>query len=240
MNMSKTESQSQVTPTRSEQQQQQQLRPHRPFEDAFRALDRLSESMAFPLTSFFSDPFFRDDYHNDYLEFRNRFSRMLEPFSRGFERFGDSTSFFRHDDDELSKHTNRLFDKFCNDENKEKIENLEKVDKHSEESEPEFLSHPKELEDLYNRYKANSQGSEGKSYVAGKSFSTSTITKNGKSVTVSRNSELTPDGEIKTTVDEKFRDNEGHDKTKSWKKQFALGGNENQGNMIKDASNKSA
>jgi len=211
---------------------------HHPFgfdldfiDDSFnRALNRFSRRFGF------SDSLF---FNNGDVDFESHFSRMLAPFKREFMNefsLKSSPSFFRHDND-LSKYTQKLFNEFTNDEKKNR--NNDKSLSEEEHPDDEILKHPKELEDLYTRFRS-SEGSNNNSNsaVSGRSFVSSTIMRNGKSVTVSKHSELTPDGTIKTRVDQKLRDHdhEGHDQTKSWEKNFSLDKNK-QDKMIENKSN---
>lgn len=193
-----------------------------PMNDAFRAMERFSERLGFP-SSFFSDPFFNSE---DNFGFGNRLAKLMEPFGDEFKNFGGSSSFFGRDNG-LSQYTEKLFEEFSNKKEGEEMEIL------SEDPNDEFLQHPKELEDLYSRFK--SEGSDSNSVVTGRSYVSSTICKNGKSITVSKHSELTPDGMIKTRLDQRFKDNEGHEKSKSWVKDLSLKGD--QPNMIQDIEN---
>jgi len=186
--------------------------------DIFHELDRISERFGFP-SSRISHPFLDELDH-----FERRISKMMEPFRNEFGVLRNPSPLFRHDN-EIFNHTQRLFDKFSNthDEQREGFK--------PDEPDVELLSHPRELEDLYKRYKADD--SEGRGVVSGKSYASSTIYKNGKAVTVSRHSELTPEGVINTKLDQKFTDEAGHDQAHSWKKRFELKNN-NQQNMIKE------
>ena len=200
--------------------------------DAFKTLDRCSKRFGFPSSSsFFSDPFF--DQENEDLSFEDRFSRMVKPFFSEMNEFGCSSSLFKQDN-ELSRYTEKLFEEFSK--NGTETEEQRNMCIEEEEAQNELLNHPKELEDLYKTFKPT--GSEDNSVVTGRSFVSSTITRNGKSVTVSKQSELTPDGTIKTRIDQKLRDRDGHDQTKSWKKDFLMNGN--QQNMLKNNDSQDA
>lgn len=54
--------------------------------------------------------------------------------------------------------------------------------------------------------------------VMGASYQMSSITKDGKTATVSKISQLSPNGKVRTKVNERVEDAEGHCKSKTWKK----------------------
>jgi hypothetical protein len=207
----------------------------------FGMLERFSERFGFPWSRFYDDPFFFNINN-----FEDRFANMLDTFERRFKGFGDSSAFFERDND-LSKYTQKLFDEFTgnnsnsNEKREQETSFPSSEDPNVADDDNGFLNHPKELEDLYNRYR--SQGTEEDHHihhpvVTGRSFASSTICRNGKSVTVSKHSELTPDGTIKTRVDQRFKDNEnnGHNKTKSWVRDLNLNKSHHQ-NMIQGDNN---
>ena len=225
-----------------EQQQQQQQDTRgtvstrddwfRPFnfaeiaEDWFRELDRISERFGFP-PSLFSRRLSRDWWDDDFFGFDRHLSRWVPPaisrimddfdreFFREFRRpFSSPISMFGgHDSRNISEYTQKMFDELSNNKDKELS-----IPEPSE----DLLSHNRELEDFYKRYKPKDESGS----IYGKSYVSSTISRNGKSVTVSKESELAPDGTIKTKLDHKYKDNEGHDHEKHWEKCLDLKGGE--------------
>lgn len=79
----------------------------------------------------------------------------------------------------------------------------------------ELLQIPEEFEDVYKEF-----GERGSGMVSGTSYQTSNITKDGKTVTVVRQSKLNPDGSISTKVSQHFDDGKGQRDTKSRKKKI--------------------
>ena len=204
---------------------------HRPFNFAeiahnwFRELDRVSEQFGFPpslfsrrLTRNWDDDFFGFDRHLSRWA-PPVISRILDDFDREFFRefrrpFSSPISMFGgHDSRNISEYTQKMFDELSNNKDKELS-----IPEPSE----DLLSHNRELEDFYKRYKPKDESGS----IYGKSYVSSTISRNGKSVTVSKESELAPDGTIKTKLDHKYKDNEGHDHEKHWEKCLDLKGGE--------------
>jgi len=81
--------------------------------------------------------------------------------------------------------------------------------------EDDLLKIPEEFEDFYRDF-GESHGSK----VSGTSYQTSKITRDGKTVTVVRESKLNPDGTISTKVRQHFDDGDGHQDTRSRKKKI--------------------
>lgn len=77
----------------------------------------------------------------------------------------------------------------------------------------ELLKAPENLGDAYQKL-----GEKSGAKLSGTSYQTSTITKDGKTVTVVRQSKLLPDGRISTKVSQHFQDESGHRDTISRKK----------------------
>jgi hypothetical protein len=234
---------------------------HRPFDferianDWFRELDRVSEQFGFP-PSLFSrrlTPRVFDDDDDDFFGFDRHLSRWMPPaisrimrdFDHEFRR--PSSLFGGHDSRQLTEYTQKIFDELSNHKKDEQHQGSE--GKSTDvmnfppiEPDDELLNHNRDLEDFYNKFKSHEQSSEKNDNnnthepkIYGRSYTSSTICKDGKAVTVSKHSELNPDGTLKTRLDHKYRDNEGHDQVKSWEKCLDLKNNRSEQNMLKNS-----
>jgi hypothetical protein len=218
---------------------------HRPFSfevianEWFRELDRVSERFGFP-PSLFSRRLTHDFYDDDF-GFDRHLSRWMPPaISRIMREFdsefrGPSSLFDEHDSRQLTEYTEKIFDKLSNYKNDGGEGNEHEVKFPSIEPNDDLLNRSKDLEDFYNRHKSNEKSENSyQPKIFGRSYTSSTISKNGKSVTVSKHSELNPDGTINTRLDQKYRDNEGHDQAKSWEKRLSLNDSKQQQNTLKN------
>lgn len=79
--------------------------------------------------------------------------------------------------------------------------------------EDELLKVPEDMEKLFRE-----SGDKPGSKLSGESYQTSTITRDGKTVTVEKKSKLHPDGKLTTKVSQHFEDAEGHRNTMTRKK----------------------
>ena len=99
--------------------------------------------------------------------------------------------------------------------------------------EDELLQVPEDLEKMYREF-----GDKPGAKLSGTSYQTSNITKDGKTVTVVRQSKLNPDGSISTKVSQHFDDGEGHRDTISRKKTINVKSGETSNKIVSEPEKK--
>jgi hypothetical protein len=207
------------------------LMPYNNWYSPFGFDDDLMSLMKFPvrfgLPVMFSDPWKDRWLSEDSDSYNDDLDNMIDTF---FDSRYDDRLF---KDNKLSKYTQKLFDEIDHN----KGEDL------PEENPKELLDCPQSFKKLIKQTKRKDD--ENKTEVRGESFESSTIIKNGKTVTVSKHSKLNPDGTIKTKVEHHYEDDKGNEKSKSWNKSLNVSKkakslkdeskeNENKGNVNKE------
>lgn len=178
-----------------------------------------TDALAFP--SRFARGLFEDDL--DFLS--DRFERNFFNFDP-FEDIMSSTRMIR-DVEEDFFHPHNNISEHAFDHAKELIKESSEHQKLNEvkiEKPVDLLEDPDE--DLEQLYKSCPDKKHAK--IEGVVYQTSSITKDGKTATVSKMSQLNPNGKIRTKVNEKVEDVEGHCKSKTWRKYKNLKSNANQ------------
>jgi hypothetical protein len=168
------------------------------FDDELMSLRKFPARLGLPVM--FSDPWTDRWPSDDSDSYNDDLDQMIDTF---FDNRYEGRLFR---DNKLSKYTNKLFDEIEHN----KGEDL------PEENPKELLDCPKSFKQLIKQTKRKDDVNN--TVVRGESFESSTISKNGKTVTVSKHSKLNPDGTIKTKVEHHYEDEKGNEKSKSWKK----------------------
>jgi len=147
------------------------------------------------------------------------FERAFRPFDEFFFRDRDMSALdmdplFR--DDSLFRLEDRNFGTHTFEEAQKLADEISHSDRpHLKPQKPkELLREPEELEELARRRERD------RMHVEGTSYESSSITKDGKTVNVNRFSKLNPDGTVRTKVNEKLIDEEGHVESKTWRNKW--------------------
>lgn len=186
------------------------------LEDEFRSLMKIPQRLGFPVM--LRDPWdpwlsdeFEDQYDLDYMIDRF-FDNKLED-----RLFGDT---------KLPKYTEKLFDELSKTEG----------DEYQVENPKELLECPKSFKKLMKGAKQMDENA----IVKGVSYESSTISKDGKTVSVSKHAKLNPDGTVKTKLEHHYEDDKGHEKNKSWQKFLKISGRDKPKAIMNEEKKKKA